>query len=122
MKFRALDASGDWSFGAGQQSYLSDEDAIAADIGTALKVFLGECFFALNFGVDWWNLLSARNGSEKNIILQCRQIIASRENVTRINRVEAILDRATRNLIVRYNVDTVFTRNLNGESAVPVNA
>ncbi len=119
MRFRGIDAAGDWQFGAGLQSYLLDEDAIAADIKTALKVFLGECFFALDFGVDWWNLLGSRKGATENIILQCRQLISSREGVTKINRVEAVLDRGTRRLNVSFNVDTVFTRNLNGEVAVP---
>ncbi len=119
MRFRSLDKDNDWSFGAGLQSYWLDEDAITGDIKTALKVFLGETFFALDFGVDWWNLLGARKGAAENIILQCRQIIAGREGVTKINRVEAILDRGTRRLSVTFNVDTVFTRNLNGEVAVP---
>lgn len=119
MKFRALDSAGDWTFGAGQQSYLTDEDATAADIKTALKIFLGEVFFALDAGVDWWNLIGARAGAEQNIILQCRQVISSRQDVTRINRVDALLNHSTRGLNVTFNVDTVFTRNLNGEIAVP---
>lgn len=119
MKFRALDAAGDWSFGAGLQSYLTEEDAVAADIGTALKIFLGECFFALDAGVDWWNLIGARARAEQNIVLQCRQVISSRTGVTKINRVDAFLDRSTRRVSVAYNIDTVFTRNLNGEIAVP---
>lgn len=117
-RFRAIDENGDFIFGAGLQSYFVDEDAIAADIKTALRTFLGEVFFALNFGVDWWNLLSSRQNSEQNIILQCRQIIAAREGVTRINRVEPILDRTTRRVSITFNVDTIFTRNLNGEVAV----
>jgi hypothetical protein len=119
LKFRSLDAAGDWRFGAGLQSYLTEEDAVATDVKTALKVFLGECFWALNAGVDWWNLLGARARAEQNIVLQCRQVISSREGVTKINRVEALLDRSTRRLTISFNVDTVFSRNLNGEVAVP---
>ena len=119
MKFRALDSSGDWQCGAGLQSYFNEEQAVSTDIKTALKVFLGECFFALDFGVDWWNLIGARAGAEQNIILQCRQMIASREGVTKINRVDAVLNRNTRRLSVSYNINTVFTRNLTGEVAVP---
>lgn len=119
MKIRALDQDGDWSFGAGLQSYLNDEDAIAQDLRTALKVFLGEIFFALDFGVDWWNLLGSRDNAEQNIVLQCRQMISSRDGVTRINEVQAVLDRDTRGLAVTFNVDTEFTRNLLGEVAIP---
>lgn len=119
MKFRGLDSSGDWQFGAGLQSYLTEEDAIAADIKTALKVFLGEVFFDLNFGIDWWNLIGGRGTAEQNIILQCRQMISSRDGVTRINRVDAALNRTSRRLTVSFNIDTVFSRNLTGEIAVP---
>lgn len=119
MKFRALDGDGDWQFGSGNQSYLTAEDAVAADIKTALRMFLGECFFALDFGVDWWNLLGARGAAEQDIVLQCRQMISSREGVSRINSVNAVLDRDTRRLTVDFSVDTVFTRNLTGEVAVP---
>lgn len=117
MRFRSLDSAGDWTFGAGVQNYFVEETAINADIRTALKVFLGECFFALDFGVDWWNLIGGK--SAQAIILQCRQVIAGREGVTRINRVDSVFNRDTRRLSVSYSVDTVFTRNLNGEIAVP---
>lgn len=119
MKFRALDGNGDWQFGSGNQSYLTEEDAVVADIKTALRMFLGECFFALDFGVDWWNLIGGRGDAEQNIVLQCRQMISSREGVSKINAVEATLDRDTRGLVVAFSVDTVFTRNLTGEVAVP---
>lgn len=116
MRFRALDAQGDWTFGTGVQSYFENEDAIAADIKTALKIFLGECFFALDAGVDWWNLIGGRD--EQGIILQCRQVIAAREGVTKINKVESVLDRQTRRLSVSFNVDTVFSRSLSSEITV----
>jgi len=117
MSFRALDSNGDWTFGNGQQNYLTGLNAIAADINTALKTFLGECFFAVNFGVDWWNLLGSKD--QQGIILQCRQIIASRDSVTRINSVYAALDRTTRCLVVTYNIDTIYSRNYTSTIAVP---
>lgn len=120
MKFRGLDIDGDWQLGSGLQSYVSDQDATAADIGTRLKVFLGECFFALDFGVDWWNLLGARGvQAEQDIVLQCRQMISSCQDVTRINSVVAVEDRDTRALSLEYNVDTVYSRNSNGEVVLP---
>lgn len=110
MSFRALDSNGDWVFGNGRQSYFVAEDAINADIATALKVFVGECFFALNAGVDWWNLLGGKD--EQGIILGCRKVIASRAGVARINSVTATLDRGSRKLSVTYNIDTIYSRNV----------
>jgi hypothetical protein len=110
MSFRALTSSGDWTFGNGVQNYLIDEDAINADIATALRLFLGECFFALDSGVDWWNLIGSHD--EQNIILQCRKVIASRAGVARINTVYANLTRSTRQLSVTYNIDTIYSRSI----------
>lgn len=110
MKFRALTSQGDWQLGTGVQSYFTDEDAIAADIGTALKVFLGECFFALNAGVDWWNLIGSKD--EQGIILQCRTVISQREGVARINSVTASLERGQRRLTVSYDVDTIYSQRI----------
>ena len=109
MRFRALDSSGDWQFGAGRQSYFADEDAINADIATALRTFLGECFFALDAGVDWWNLLGSKD--EQGILLQCRSVISQREGVARINSVTASLSRS-RVFSVTYNVDTIYSQSI----------
>lgn len=109
MKFRALTAQGDWQFGAGVQSYFSNENAIAANIATALRVFLGECFFALDAGVDWWNLIGGKD--EQGIILQCRSVISQCEGVARINSVTAVLNRQ-RGLSVTYDVDDIYSQRI----------
>lgn len=116
MKYRALDQNSDWSFGTGLQSYFTAIAAIRADIQSALQVYLGESFFALDFGIDWWNLIGGKD--EQGIILQCRAMISTREGVTKINRVDATLNRTTRALNVSYNIDTVFTRNLSGQVTI----
>jgi hypothetical protein len=113
---RALDSSGDWTFGQGRQNYLRNADAVALNIATRLRSFLNDCFWATDFGVDWWNLLGTKNPvAQQNIILQTRAMIADSFGVVRINSVVAETDRSTRRLTIRYNVDTIFTRNLTGD-------
>lgn len=107
MRIRALDAGGDWVFGQGSQSYRGGEAAIDQDIGTALRVFKGECFFATDFGVDWWNLLGGKD--RQAIVLACREVIADRPGVVRINKVDSALDADTRRLGVTYNVSTIYS-------------
>lgn len=116
MKFRALDANGDWTFGNGVQNYLTNQDAVAIDIKTALQIFSGEVFWAVDFGVDWWNLIGSRD--QVSILLQTRSIISSRDGVIRIKNVTAALN-AARRLSLSYSVDTVFSRNINGSVQVP---
>lgn len=115
--FRALDADGDWTWGNGVENYVVEQAAIVLDIQTALQTFLGEVFFALDFGVDWWNLLGGRD--ENQVILQCRKIISGCDGVTRINSVTARLDSRARQLMVTFNINTVYSRNTTAIIAVP---
>lgn len=119
MIFRAIDGANDWAFGNGRQSYLTGEAAVAANIKTRLLTFLGECFFALDAGVDWWNLIGAKNPqAQANIILQCREIIIQSEGVVRINSITAVMN-PQRKLTLTFNIDTIFSRNLEGSLPIP---
>lgn len=114
MKIRALDADGDWVFGQGRGSYLVGIEAIVQDIETALHVFLGEAFWDMAFGVDWFNLIGAKaNVAQQNIILQCREIIATREGVTKINRVEVTFTDFRRTLSIQYDISTIYGQTSN---------
>jgi len=113
--FRAIDSDNDWVFGRGVSSYLKNSDAIAADIKTALQIFMGEVFWQTQFGVDWWNLLGGKNPSaQAGIILQTRQIILSVDGVTQINSVSVSFTRGTRALALNWDVNTIFTQNITG--------
>lgn len=115
MIFRALDASGDWTLGQGVQNYLRDEDAIELNIKTRLKSFLGDCFWAVEFGIDWFELLGAKNpAAQAAIVLATRLMIAESYGVVRINSVTAGTDRTTRRVTVTYNIDTIYSRSVVG--------
>lgn len=120
MVFREISAYNDWSFGQGRNSYLTKERAIAANIKTRLLFFLNDCFFAMSTGIDWWNLLGTKNpAAQNNILIQTRQVIASSEGVVKINSVEVNFDSASRNLTIKYNIDSVFSRNVTGSVTLP---
>lgn len=113
MTIRNLDQNDDWTFGAGRQNYLRDELAIELNIKTRLKSFLNDCFWAMDFGIDWWNLLGTNNPmAESNIILQCRKVIADSYGVVNIDTVTATTDRATRKLTVTFTIATIYSRTL----------
>ncbi len=120
MTFRAIDGTGDWTFGRGRQSYFTDSQAISANIRTRLLVYLGECFFALKDGVDWRNLIGGKNPlAMANIVAQCRTIIATSYGVAKINSVTADFFPGTRRLNVTYDIDTIFTRGV-VQTAIPI--
>lgn len=115
MIFRALSPTGDWQLGQGVQNYLRDEKAIELNIQTRLKSFLGDCFWAIDFGVDWWELLGVKNPSaQAAIVLACRLMIAESYGVVRINSIVASTDRVTRRMTVTYNIDTIYSRSVVG--------
>lgn len=119
MTFRNLDASGDWTFGHGRQDYAAADRAIGLNVATRLRSFLNDCFWAMGAGVDWWNLLGAKNPSAQiAIVLQCRTVIAGSFGIVRINAVQASTDSVTRLLGTRYDVDSIYTRNLRNAVAI----
>jgi hypothetical protein len=109
MRVRAIDSSGDWVFGQGRSSYFNGAKEIMQDIDTALQLFLGEAFWQMDAGVDWWNLIGGKNPqAQQNIILQCRQVIASRWGVTKITSVDATFTDYRRSLSIVYKIDTIY--------------
>ena len=119
MFIRSIDSSGDWNWGQNLQSFNFAEAAIEEDIYTRLLSFLNDCFWALNFGVDWWNLLGAKNpAAEAAILLQTRTMIITGYGVSSINSVDLIMNANTRKLAIEYDVDTIYSTGVEG-SVIP---
>ena len=78
------------------------------------------CFWATDFGIDWWNLLGVKNpAAQAAIILACRLMISESYGVVRINSVDVQLSTATRRVTINYNIDTIYSRNLTNTVTVP---
>lgn len=106
MKVRGLNSVGDWQFGRGKQSYKADLDALKQSILTRLRQWRGDCFFALDDGVDWNNYLS--RGTKDRLDLDVKRVILQTGGVLKISAYESTLDRDTRNLSIAANVATVY--------------
>lgn len=111
MIFRALDQDNDWMFGKGKQSYLSDGQAIAANIKTRLLSYYGDCFFDLYAGINWPRLLGGK-GTSTEIKLTVRAVILKSYGVLKINKLDVVENRVTRSLSITYDIDTIYTENL----------
>lgn len=103
---RALDGDHDWTFGAGLNDYVANNAEVAQDIDMNLLMFLGDCFFATNVGIDWFNLLGGKNLTALNLAINTA--ILNTTGVTSILQTSLSLD-AQRNLTVDYNVSTVYS-------------
>lgn len=108
MKIRNLNSDHDFTFGKGAQSYLNGEDAIGEDIDTYIKLWVGNCFFALQAGINWRQYLD--KGQKAKLLGALQQGILSRFGVMGINQILPILDPFTRRLTVTYDVQTIYTQ------------
>jgi hypothetical protein len=59
--------AGVWQFGAGTNNYLQANLAIDQNINTRLNSILGNCFFDLGAGIDWFNLLGSNQIVQLNL-------------------------------------------------------
>lgn len=116
MAIRALNKNRDWQFGQGKYSYKEEENEIAENLETRVMSFLGDCFWATDEGIDWWQLLDYNKQDELEYSVQ--EIIKNTPGVTAINSVD-ITTGANRKLTVHYDINTIYTENFEGEVVTP---
>lgn len=104
---RAIDSEGDWTFGQSLNNYLQGNLAIAQTIDTRLSSVLGNCFFDLQTGIDWFNLLGSIEG-QTALNLSISTTILNTPGVTGILQLSISLSNA-RNFSVTYQVQTVYS-------------
>jgi len=105
MIVRSVDQDNDWTFGKGKNDYKRDRDALAQVIKTTLQNFLGDCFFAVSEGIDWWNLLGSKKKTE--LELNVASTILNIPEVTELIAVSAILDE-NRSIRLQYSCNTIY--------------
>lgn len=82
MATRALDQNSDYSFGKGKSNYLKKSDEIKQNISTRINSWVGDCFFALDEGVDWNTYLE--NGNAKLLGEDIQRVIVQTYGVGRL--------------------------------------
>jgi len=106
---RGLDSNGDWLFGKGPNDYVKDAtgspQATALDIQTRLLSFLGDCFFALSQGIDYFSYFGENSPVSLNLAVS--NTILNTNNVTGILQLYAKLN-ASRQISIGYQVNTVY--------------
>ena len=111
MKFRGIDSNGDWQYGQGLGSYAKAVDALALDIAARIRSRKGNCFFAVDDGVDYTNLLE--KGRQQDFINGMSNAIMQTEGVVKINSISTDLDRDTRAISLTYDIQTIYSRSFN---------
>lgn len=108
MRVRAVDENHDWTFGRGHQDYKIDDIAISQNVKTRLLSFYRDCFFDLDAGIDWFNLLS--RGTQSFLELAIKQTIINTDGVTGLNTVSVNFNSYTRRLTIKYDIKTIFSQ------------
>lgn len=84
MKFRTLDSNWDWKFGTGNSDFANNSLATAYDIKTQILSWYGDCFFAMQDGIDWKNILGTKD-QKKTLDTAIKQILVTQEDVIEIS-------------------------------------
>lgn len=106
MIVRALDTNNDWTYGRGKNDYLSANRAIGQSIQTRISSFLGDCFWSITSGIDWFGYLGSKDQIGLNLAISAT--IANTPGVIKIIQLSVDLDSARR-LTIHYEVDTIYT-------------
>ena len=98
---------GDWLFGKSLNDYVSGNAAVKQNIQTRLFSFLGDCFFNITAGIDWFNLLGGSK-NEKLLSINVSSVILNTPNVTGLLQLSIALDQS-RKLQLSYQVQTAYS-------------
>ena len=88
MKYRRITAEGDYAFGFGNTSFVTDIDAVRQAIQTKLKLFQGEFWEDLNDGLPFFQQIAGTT-SKDSIDLLIRARILSTPQVIEISSFQS---------------------------------
>lgn len=106
MSVRAIDSLGDWTFGSGKNNYLTQNSEVRQDIQTRLLSFLGDCFFDLGAGINWFGFLGSKN--ELGLNLAVSAVILNTANVVSLTQLFITLN-SQRQCNIAYAVQSTFS-------------
>lgn len=108
MRYRKLDAAGDYSFGNQQADfYINTPEAVAQAVKTRLALFTGEWFLDVTEGTAWrTEVLGKYTQGAYDIILKER--IVDTPGVQSLDAYTSSLDRNTRKLSVQASITTIY--------------
>lgn len=108
---RNLDKNWDWVFGNGKQDYAIGQRSMEIDILTNIKCWKNNCFYDLDKGIDWYNILGSF-GSDKKLINQLVSLLLNIDGVVEIKSIDYnITDERKINLNIVLN--TIYNSNFN---------
>lgn len=108
MRYRKLDANGDYTFGHQQADFYRDQpEAVAQAVKTRLGLFTGEWFLDTTDGTPWrTDVLGKYTQGAYDAVIKAR--IIDTEGVQSIDAYSSTLDRSSRALSVQASISTIY--------------
>lgn len=93
MRVRALDENWDFKFGKSKQDYASESLATAYDVKQKILCWYNDCFFDMQYGIDYKNLLGSKGGKE-TLDNSVKKILMVQPDIVEITYFESsVMDR-----------------------------
>lgn len=110
MRYRKLDANGDYSFGRGAADFWVDvPDAPAQAVKTRLALWQGQWFLDTQEGMPWkTRVLGNRTADTRDPSIRAH--VLGTQGVLRITDYSSALNRDTRSFSVNLVLDTIYGR------------
>lgn len=107
MRYRKLDADGDYVFGGGQADFLKDSpEAVAQAVQTRLRLARGEWFLDKTEGTPWDQILGKYTAGTYDAAI--RQRILGTQGVRELAAYSSSLNSEARELSVTATINTIY--------------
>lgn len=108
MKYRKLDANGDYTLGSGGDFYEDSPEAVAQAILTRLRLWKGEWFLDTSEGTPWSDKVLGKRQRSKNYDAVLRNKILTTAGVSELLSYSSSFNGDTRRLTVTAKVKTIY--------------
>lgn len=107
MKYRKLDADGDYTLGTGADFYTDQPEGVAQAVLTRLRLFSGEWFLDITDGTPWRTEVLGKY-SQATYDTVVKQRILSTPGVNLIIGYSSSFDSSTRKLSINAKINTIY--------------
>lgn len=107
MRYRMLDANGDYTFGVGGGNFfVNTPSAVAQAVKTRLGLMRGEWFLDQTAGTPYGQILGKGTDATRDLAIQ--QVILKTQGVSAITDYASFLDSKTRKFTVAVSINTIY--------------
>lgn len=121
MRVAGLSPSGDFVFGRGKASYITDSEAVAQNVVTRLREFRQDWFANVQSGINWIGLLGSRN-TQKQIENAVRTTVLQTQGVASLDDFSLTVNRQSRHATISVTYTDIYSQTITQEIGVTADA